>query len=46
MTAKHLIAYASLLIAFAGIVLAIARSRKRGTVRHERINIIRDNPSR
>ena len=42
MTAKHLIAYAIILFALAGIVLAIVRSRRRPVSRHQRIDITSD----
>ena len=41
-TAKHLIAYAIILLALAGIALVILRSRRRSAVHHERIDITRD----
>ncbi len=39
MSAKNLIAYAIILFAVVGIVLAIVRSRRRPASRHERIDI-------
>ena len=43
-TVKHLIAYAIILLALAGIVLTVIRSRRRPGVRHERIDITRGDP--